>query len=118
MTVNYKDLSITFLISGTVFTMVKYTVTELNNPALAAVFAGIPIGLISIYLIEKDKCAEYTHNYFFVTLILLSSILLFYIIFINTLINKNLILIISLLFWMSLVSLRYYYTKIYKNNSK
>lgn len=103
-----KEILIPFFIGGVVISSVKFISTHLDNPALAAIIGGIPTGLISIYFLSSQKSLKYSQNYFFVTLSLLTAILSFYLMILYTDIEKNKILIISIVLWMLLVLIRYY----------
>jgi hypothetical protein len=104
-----KGLIIPFLIGGSVIAGVKFAATHLDNPALAAILGGLPTGLISIYFLTSSKSIGYAHDYFYVTLILATAILTFYLLHIHTKMDKNVILLISLISWASLVVARYLY---------
>jgi hypothetical protein len=77
---HWVGLLATFIIGGTLLASVKFISQTMNNPALAAVVAGLPIGLLSMYLILSDQSRAYAKNYIFITSILLCSALVFYII--------------------------------------
>lgn len=102
-----SSLIIPFLIGGTVIASVKYASSHIKNPGVAAIIGGIPTGLLAIYFIAEDETMGYTHNYFFVTLSLLVSIAVFYIINKHTELKKDIILLISLLCWATLVGISY-----------
>lgn len=102
-----KGLILPFLIGGTIITGVKFTATHIDNPALAAILGGLPTGLISIYFLTSEKSISYAHDYFFVTLSLLTAIMVFYMINVHTKLSKNLILLIALFSWATLIGLRY-----------
>ena len=106
-----KGLIIPFLLGGATIAGVKYMAAHLNNPALAAILGGLPVGLLSIYVITSQNSVEYAHNYFYVTLILATAILSFYIIHIHTKLDKNIVLLISIVIWAVLVITRYLYAK-------
>lgn len=110
MSKEIKSLIIPFLLGGTIIAGVKFAATHLDDPALAAIIAAIPTGLISIYFLSSDKSLGYAHNYFYITLILATSIMLFYVLQSNTKMHKNLILLISLGTWGLLAFLRYIYS--------
>lgn len=113
-----KELIIPFLIGGSVITGVKFMAVHLDNPALAAIFGGLPTGLISIYFLTSDKSIGYAHNYFYVTLILSVAIMTFYILHVHTKMNKNIVLSIALLTWIVLVFVRYLIVSRRQNNNK
>jgi hypothetical protein len=106
-----KNTVVPFLIGGTIIAGVKFASANIDNPAIAAAIAGVPIGLISIFFVASDKSEKYAHNYFYVTMILLASIALFYTLIKYTKINKNVIVGIALGTWMTLILLRYWYTE-------
>lgn len=112
-----KELFIPFVIGGSVITTVKFMSTRLDIPALAAIFGGLPIGLVSIYFISSENSIGYAHNYFYVTLILSISIIFFYLLRIHTKMDKNFALSIALLTWATLVFGRYLLISQKKNNN-
>jgi len=113
-----KSLIVPFLIGGTIIAAVKYTAVHLKNPALAAIIGGFPTGLLSIYFVSQTQSAEYAHDYFYVTLILLTSIMVFYLLFTHTDWNKRIAWVVSVLFWVSLVIVRYFVAQKEKINGK
>jgi len=102
-----KKLIVPFLIGGTVIAGVKYASTHIKNPAVAAIIGGVPTGLISIYFVSDEKTLKYAHNYFFVTLSLLSAIAVFYTLHTYTKLSKNVAVIVSLIFWAIFIAIRY-----------
>jgi hypothetical protein len=104
---NLKNLIVPFLIGGTVIAGVKYASVHIKNPAVAAIIGGVPTGLISIYFVSDEKTLKYAHNYFFVTLSLLSAIAVFYVLHTYTKLKKDVALLISLIFWAIFIAVRY-----------
>ena len=105
-----KDLIIPFLLGGTIIAGVKFAATHLNNPALAAMLGGLPTGLISIYFLTQDKTIGYAKNYFHVTLCLLTAIMVFYLLSIYTKIDKNFVVLIALLVWVTGAGINFYFS--------
>lgn len=106
-----KNLIVPFLLGGSVIASVKYIASHSSNPGLAAVAGGLPTGLITIYFLTQDKTIPYSHNYFYVTLILATSILLFYLLRIHTSWDKNIVLLVALLTWATLVTIHFLTSK-------
>ena len=77
---HWPKILITFLIGGAVLAAVEFIAKYADNPALAAVAGAFPVGLISMYLVQSSQSQKYAHDYFFITSILLFSVLMFYII--------------------------------------
>ena len=102
-----KSLIIPFLIGGTIIASVKWASVNVPNPALAAIIGGFPTGLLSIYFVATHKAGDYAHNYFFVTLILLSSIVVFYMAFVHGNLDKRVAWIVAVAFWIIMVTVRY-----------
>lgn len=102
-----KSLLVPFLIGGTTIAVVKYVASTLNNPALAAIFGGIPVGLVSIFFVANSESISYSINYFYVTMILGASILTFYALHTYTSLSKNVVLVIALATWLALAGGRY-----------
>lgn len=108
---NIKNFIVPFLLGGSIIASVKYIATYSNNPGLAAVAGGLPTGLISIYFLTQDQTIPYAQNYFYVTLILATSIILFYLLRIHTSWDKNIILLVALLTWATLVTVHFLISK-------
>jgi len=104
-----KGFIIPFLLGGSVIASVKYAATHMNNPALAAILGGLPTGLISIYFLTSQKSIGYARDYFYITLVLATAILMFYLLHIHTKLDKNIVLVFALLTWAVLVGLRYWF---------
>lgn len=99
-----KGLIVPFLIGGTIVSTIKFVSENINNPGLAAMVGGIPTGLLGMYFLNQTQASQYSYHYFFNALILSFSILFFYIMINNVkLLNKNLLLLITLLIWGSIV---------------
>lgn len=112
-----KNLLIPFLIGGTTIAAVKYVASNLHNPGLAAIFGGVPVGLVSLYFVANADSYSYAVNYFYVTMILGISILIFYILHSYTSLSKNVVLAISLGAWLALVGGRYLLTRLSHHGS-
>jgi hypothetical protein len=102
-----KKLIVPFLIGGTFIAGTKYASTHIKNPAVAAIIAGVPTGLISIYFVSDEKTFKYAHNYFFVTLSLLVVISVFYTLHTYTKLSKNIILLVALILWVVFITILY-----------
>jgi hypothetical protein len=102
-----KSLIIPFLVGGTVISGVKYSSTHIKNPAVAAIIGGIPTGLLALYFVNNDKSLQYAYNYFFITLSLLTSVSIFFMLHTYTKIPKNQVLLISVMCWAILITIRY-----------
>ena len=107
--IDIKNLVVPFLIGGVTVSTVKF-LSNIGNPALAAIAGALPIGLISIFLLTSSDSVVYSKNYFFITLILAFSIALFYMLIIHTKLPKNVALGIAVFCWISIVSMRYFIT--------
>lgn len=112
-----KNLVIPFLLGGSIIAGVKYTATKLHNPALAAILGGLPIGLMSIYFVSTSEASSYAYNYFYVTLILLMSIMLFYVLYTHGNLSKNIAWGITMVCWAVLILSRYLYAQHFKNKT-
>jgi len=103
-----SELLVPFLLGGTIVATVKFAATHFENPALTAIFGAFPTGLLSIYFLTSKKSIEYSYNYFYITLVLLTSIIVFYMIRTHYTLDKNWVLLISFTLWVSLVCLWYF----------
>lgn len=111
MSKNIKDLIIPFLIGGTIIAGVKFAATHFANPTLAAIIGGVPTGLLAIYFLSRQKAVSYSYEYLHIGLVLVASVAVFHALITRTNMSKNTILIISILTWLSLASLRYHMMK-------
>ena len=102
---NIKELIVPFLVGGFLISGVKYSSENIKNPAIAAVIAGIPTGLLSIFFLSESKSLKYTNNYFFVTLATLIAVTIFYAVYTYTNISKDFVLLISVIFWFIIIAL-------------
>ena len=102
-----KNLLVPFLIGGTTIAAVKFVASNLHNPGLAAIFGGVPVGLVSLFFVANSETLTYAVNYFYVTMILGISILTFYILHTYTSWSKNTVLAVSLVTWLTLAGGKY-----------
>ena len=107
---NVKQLIFPFIFGGLVMTAVKLSGEYIENKSIAAIFGGIPLGLLSIYMLKDDASLKYAHNYFFITLSLLGAIAVFYELHLHTNMHKNIVLLISIILWVIFASVRVYLT--------
>tara|TARA_Y100000590_G_C15032635_1_gene755696 strand:+ start:120 stop:467 length:348 start_codon:yes stop_codon:yes gene_type:complete len=108
-----ENFVVPFVVGGGTIALVKY-LAENVNPALAAIFGGLPIGLISSHFITNNKkFNSYIKNYFWVTLILLSSVILVNVLFRKAKLSKSLSFWIALGFWVGVVTLKVVLNKEY-----
>ena len=103
-----KNLLVPFLIGGTTIGAVKFAASHMHNPGLAAIFGGIPVGLVSLYFVANSEISSYAISSFYVTMILGVSILAFCILHSYTSLSKNGIVTISLIVWVVLVGGKYF----------
>ena len=52
-----------FIVGGVLFVIIEYVVNKLKNPSLGALISMIPIGYISIFIIDKRIINRYVNNY-------------------------------------------------------
>ena len=101
-----KRFFVPFLVGGGTIALVKYLAEDVN-PGLAAVFAGLPIGLISSRFITSNKKFDsYISNYFWVTLILLTAVILANVLFRHFKLSKSLSFWLALGFWVGAVTIK------------
>lgn len=55
-----------FLLGGILFTIIDLVVNRFNNPKLGAIISMVPIGYLSIFIINKKYIDQYVRNIFFV----------------------------------------------------
>lgn len=110
----------TFIIGGLILASVEFIAKYANNPALAAVAGAFPTGLISMYLVTSSQSRTYAKDYFFITSILLLSVLLFFIVQTNMDVwnetRKYLLVSGVLVVYIILVYFRYRYSNKHKND--
>jgi 1,4-dihydroxy-2-naphthoate octaprenyltransferase len=102
------DLLIPFIIGGVVFAGVKYSSTHLNNPALAAIIAAVPTGLLSAYFIKKAQIEDFSKDYLFNTLSLATAIGVMWALVTYTKMDKVYPWLIAIGVWLVLVIGRYF----------
>ena len=111
-----KDLIFPFFYGGVLLAAVKWVGSK--STVLAATIAGIPIGLISIYFISDEKTLDYSHKYFYTTVFLLFSIIIFYTLHLYTNLKYRICIAIAVLCWLLLVTVRYFITSNTLDTSK
>ena len=108
-----ENFVVPFVVGGGTIALVKY-LAENVNPALAAIFGGLPIGLISSHFItDSNKFHSYIKNYFWVTLILLTSVILVNVLFRKAKLSKSISFWVAIGFWVGAVTLKVVVNKDY-----
>lgn len=102
-----SNIIIPFIIGGLILSTAKYVSSKLHNPKLAAIVAGVPIGLITMYFISTEEAIIYSVDYVYLLLIILMVSILYAKLIQNTKIPKNILVIGALLVWLVLSLLRY-----------
>jgi len=98
---------INFIVGGLLFVIIEYVVNKLQNPSLGAVISMIPIGYISIFIIDKSIINKYVKNIFFVVCITLLTTAIFNVLLQFIPYNKYIISVFAILIWILLQYLNY-----------
>ena len=105
-----KKLIINFLIGGILFSLIYYIANIIEDPALSALIALLPLSILCCYIIEKPKVLiKHLENLIPVSIITLLVTIILIIIFKNELFNKFTAITLGLFLWMALQLLKYYY---------
>jgi len=114
---------ISFLIGGSLFTIIELVVNRFDNTALGALISMIPIGFLTTFIIKKSNIVNYVRNIFFVVCLNLICSVIFYIGLKYLPLDKNIVIFAILGLWVFLQSLNYKYNifsiepkKFIKNN--
>jgi len=103
-----------FLYGGILLSLINYVSNNLKNPALASIIAAIPIGLMSLYLLEEGAiCNCFSRNYIVTGIIHITASIILYIMLIKFNIKKNYAVTVSVLIWFCLQYSRYTLLKKY-----
>ena len=100
---------INFFLGGSIFTLIEYIVNHIQNPALAAIISMIPIGYLSIFIIDKRYIKRYVKNIFFVVCVTMITTAIFYGLISLMPFNKYIATIIAIILWIILQSINYNY---------
>jgi hypothetical protein len=68
-----------FLLGGVLFTIIDIVVNRFDNAKLGAIISMVPIGFLSIFIINKKYIDQYVRNIFFVVCVTLIITAIFYI---------------------------------------
>ena len=114
---------LSFLIGGSLFTIIELVVNRYDNTALGALISMIPIGFLTTFIIKKSNIVNYVRNIFFVVCLNLICSVIFYIGLKYLPLDKNIVIFAILGLWVILQSLNYKYNifsiepkKFIKNN--
>lgn len=96
---------IEFSIGGVLFALIKYLSVNISDIRISSIVAAVPIGLISVLLIDKKSAKDYSYSYIINVVILFIASVLFYL-FISLGWHIYLCLIVSLSLWIILHIIR------------
>ena len=100
---------LSFLIGGSLFTIIELVVNRFENNALGALISMIPIGFLTTFIIKKTNIVNYVRNIFFVVCLNLICSIIFYIAIKFLPLDKNIVIIAILGLWIILQTLNYKY---------
>jgi hypothetical protein len=106
----WRSIGIIFLVGGSFFAGIKYLADHVN-PAVAAILGSLPTGMAAIYLLQKADAITYSQSYFFNSMILSLTIMILYLIMINSSANKNIAVSIAFGCWLFVVVGKYFLTE-------
>lgn len=105
-----KKLVLNFIFGGLLFSTIYYTANIVEDQKLSSIIALLPIALICGLIINGRKnTTEYYLNTLYVLIITFFLLLFTFFLFKNTRINKYIIILSVLLFWVIAQYLRYNY---------
>lgn len=94
---------LTFLLGGTIVSLVKYIANELNDPACAAIAALLPIGFLCGYIIDtREALVKYIHHISLVMAVTVAVAVCIYFALISISVHEFVILSASILVWFGL----------------
>ena len=98
-----------FLIGGGIFAGIDYLVHTMNDPALAAILALVPISLMASFIIKtRGGLLTYSASLIKVAIITLICIALLFFSVKNTSLNRYVIISLILILWLLLNAALYY----------
>lgn len=106
-----------FLLGGILFTIIDIVVNRFDNAKLGAIISMVPIGYLSIFIINKKYIDQYVRNIFFVVCVTLIITALFYLSLKFIPINKIAITTSFLVIWIFSQFINYKFN-IYINEPK
>ena len=108
----YKELLFHFILGGLLFSSIYYVANVIEDPALSAIIALVPISLFAGFIIKKnDICQKYYENSIYVIIIGLVLVTILSKILKMNKYPKNLLISFFLLIWFILQLCRYKYIK-------
>ena len=88
-----------FIYGGILFSVINYTANNVDNIFITSMIATVPTGLLASSLISNKKISDYSLSYFkSITTLFLTSIV-FYFLHQFTKLNRYIVLLISVVFW-------------------
>lgn len=96
---------IEFSIGGVLFALIKYLSENVSDVRISSIVAAVPIGLISVLIIDKRSVKDYSYSYIINVVILFFASILFYL-FIGLGWHIYLCLTVSLSLWVVLHIIR------------
>lgn len=103
-----RSLLVPFLTGGIIVAGVKYSAANLKNIKLAALIGAFPIGLFSIYFLNTQQAYSYGWNYGIMTTILLSSVVIFNILFKYVKLSKDVSHFLSIVAYFGIAAIHFY----------
>ena len=99
-----------FAIGGTMVASISL-VGNLVDPVLAGLLAGIPVGLPTIYFIQKSKALPYIKNLSMTTFLLMFVTLLYFYLYAKVKMDKNYAIIPTMSIWIVVILIVYFVQK-------
>jgi hypothetical protein len=107
-----------FIVGGFLFVIIEYVVNTLNSPVLGALISMIPIGYLSVFIIDKSIINKYVKNIFFVVCFTLLTTAIFNLLLNYLSYNKYVISGIAIGIWILLQYLNYTLNPFIKDERK
>ena len=110
-----KKLIYNFIFGGTFFSLIYYFANILQNPAISAIVATIPLTILCTYIIHSNNMRiSYLTHVIPIYFISLSCVLLLIYIFKKQLLTKNKAITLVLVLWCTLQLLKLKFFKSFK----
>ena len=106
---NPENLIIPFLSGGILVATIKYVVSVVKDPSIAAAIGAFPIGLFSMYFLTNSEVGGYSINYFQMLVILLTVSLIFIFLYHYLNLGKDISYILSIVSWIVLTFIKLNY---------
>jgi len=110
MNINIKFPWTQFLIGGTLFAIIKYASTNINDIRIAGTIAAAPIGFAAMLMVPENKQIGYVSSYI-IAVIILTAIYILMLGLLKVKTNIYLSIVICFIVWIVVNYIKITYTK-------